>query len=83
MDLFHSLSPVKRKKRVHFHSFMAEVHAGIHRVKQTTVSTFATGTKPKVYDPIPPVAEDIAQEAWLLCFDEFQVGIKHSPIQMR
>jgi hypothetical protein len=33
------------------------------------------GTKPKVYDPIPPVAEEIAETTWLLCFDEFQVKL--------
>jgi predicted ATPase len=77
MDLFHSVAPVRRKRRVHFHAFMGDVHKRIHAVKQSTVSTFATGTKPKVYDPIPPVARDIASEAWLLCFDEFQVIIAH------
>jgi len=73
MDLFHDSAPVNRKKRVHFNSFMLDVHTRIHKVKQELVSTVKTGTRPKVYDPIPPVAEDIAEESWLLCFDEFQV----------
>lgn len=29
----------------------------------------------KSYDPIAPVAEEISEEACLLCFDEFQVQI--------
>lgn len=74
MDLFHDVAPVQRKLRVHFHSFMSDVHARIHRVKQETVHNFSHGTKPRVYDPIPPVAEGIAEETWLLCFDEFQVS---------
>ncbi|OXA50916.1 putative ATPase N2B [Folsomia candida] len=73
MDLFFDVAPVRRKLRVHFHSFMSDVHTRIHRVKQATVSNVDTGTKPKVYDPIPPVAEEIAETTWLLCFDEFQV----------
>lgn len=74
MDLFHDVAPVQRKLRVHFHSFMSDVHSRIHRVKQETVHNFSHGTKPRVYDPIPPVAEGIAEETWLLCFDEFQVS---------
>jgi predicted ATPase len=31
--------------------------------------------KTQSYDPIPPVAKEISEEAWLLCFDEFQVRI--------
>lgn len=29
----------------------------------------------KAYDPIAPVAEEISEEACLLCFDEFQVNV--------
>jgi protein AFG1 len=73
MNLFHDISTVKKKQRVHFHSFMLDVHSRIHKVKQATVRDWKSGTKPKVYDPIPPVAEEIAENTWLLCFDEFQV----------
>lgn len=37
MDLFFDVAPVRRKLRVHFHSFMSDVHTRIHRVKQATV----------------------------------------------
>lgn len=73
MDLFFSVSPIKLKKRVHFHAFMSDVHSRIHQVKQATAFDVKSGTRPKVYDPIPPVAFDIFKEAWMLCFDEFQV----------
>ena len=51
------------------HAFMLEVHGRIHewrregRRSQTRIGG----------DPIPPVAGALADEAWLLCFDEFQI----------
>ena len=65
MDLFFSLAPHRRKRRVHFHAFMGDVHGRIHEYRQ---SDHSEGD-----DPIPPVAEDIAETARLLCFDEFAV----------
>jgi len=62
MDLFFATAPVRAKRRVHFHAFMQEVHAGIHAARKTDVE-----------DPIQPVADAIAAGAVLLCFDEFQV----------
>ena len=68
MDLFFGLAPVQRKRRVHFNAFMTDVHDRIasHRI------AVKAGTA-KGDDPIPPVAEALAQEAWVLCFDEFSV----------
>lgn len=51
---------------------MTEVHKEIHRIKQTQVRD-SSSTKPQPFDPIAPVAEIIKEEAWLICFDEFQV----------
>ncbi|MEM9736331.1 MAG: cell division protein ZapE, partial [Pseudomonadota bacterium] len=62
MDLFFDGAPVRAKRRVHFHAFMAEVHVGVHIARESNVK-----------DPIAPVAEEIADGATLLCFDEFQV----------
>ncbi len=67
MDLFFAHAPVERKRRVHFHAFMLEVHARIHAWRQTGEAKKGDG------DPIPPLAQAISEEAWLLCFDEFQV----------
>jgi protein AFG1 len=59
-----SLKPAKiTKRRVHFHEFMLEVH---HRV-------FVYKQKHPKDDAIPIIAQQLAQEAQLLCFDEFQV----------
>ena len=65
MDLFFQQADVRRKSRLHFHAFMQTVHARIHAWKAAT---------PDGVDPIPPLADSIAAEAALLCFDEFQVN---------
>ena len=62
MDLFFRSVPIERKRRVHFHAFMLEVHDRIERERRGQ-----TGA------PIAKVASDLASEAALLCFDEFQV----------
>ncbi len=68
MDLFFEAIPLARKRRVHFHAFMAEVHARIFAWRQN-----GAGHGEGDGDPIAPVAEAIAREAPLLCFDEFAV----------
>nr|XP_033325894.1 putative ATPase N2B [Megalopta genalis] len=72
MDLFYDCCQIENKQRVHFHSFMANVHIKVHEVKKTFVRDVSS-TKLQPFDPIPPVAKSITEEAWLLCFDEFQV----------
>src|SRR5690348_12727665 len=68
MDLFFAASPVRRKRRAHFHEFMADVHERVYAYRQKIRSAaLANG------DPIVRVAGDIAEESWLLCFDEFHV----------
>jgi cell division protein ZapE len=68
MDLFFAAAEVPRKRRVHFHAFMADVHARLHEWRQARKVGTVTGE-----DPIAPVAADLAHEASLLCFDEFAV----------
>ncbi|KAK9534058.1 hypothetical protein VZT92_009133 [Zoarces viviparus] len=72
MDMFYSYVETEKKKRVHFHGFMLDVHKRIHRLKQSMPKRKA-GKMAKSYDPIAPIAEEISEEACLLCFDEFQV----------
>src|SRR5271169_2032790 len=62
MDLFFATVPGPRKRRVHFHAFMLEVHDRIEQERRE-----------KTHEPITKVAADIAAGAALLCFDEFQV----------
>src|SRR4051812_26062210 len=68
MDLFFSASTVKRKRRVHFHEFMADVHERVHIYRQQIKSGEITDD-----DPIGLTAAALAEESWLLCFDEFHV----------
>ena len=65
MDLFFAAADVRRKQRIHFHRFMQNVHARFHAFRRAN---------PEIDDPIPPLADSIAAEAALLCFDEFQVN---------
>lgn len=68
MDLFFETSAVVRKRRVHFHEFMADVHERIHVYRQEIKNGEASE-----HDPIQRAAAAIAEETWLLCFDEFHV----------
>ena len=68
MDLFFEAAPDLPKQRLHFHEFMADVHERIHVWRQKAKAGEVKGD-----DPIAPVANDIADRAKLLCFDEFQV----------
>jgi cell division protein ZapE len=68
MDLFFAASSVVRKRRVHFHEFMVDVHERIHDWRQRRRRGDLSGE-----DPIAPVAAALGEQAWLLCFDEFHV----------
>ncbi|NSL54483.1 cell division protein ZapE [Uliginosibacterium aquaticum] len=61
MDCFFDAVPYKRKRRVHFHAFMHEMHAQLRAHQNED-------------DPLARVAEDIAKQTRLLCFDEFHVS---------
>jgi cell division protein ZapE len=69
MDLFYETAKVEKKRRAHFHEFMADVQDRLvqarHAIKEG---------KLKDGDPIAPVAGELAEEALLLCFDEFHVN---------
>lgn len=68
MDLFFEASPVARKRRAHFHEFMSDIHERVHVFRKRQKS----GEAPSE-DAILLAASAIADEAWLLCFDEFHV----------
>ena len=75
MDLFFASAPLATKRRVHFHAFMAEVHADVAAWRGgDAAARRARFGAVKGDDPIAPVAGLIAQGARLLCFDEFQVS---------
>eukprot|EP00729_Bicosta_minor_P018133 gene18133-5533_t len=48
----------------HFHAFMLDVHGRVHARRKEHGDEA---------DPLPPIAQDILNESWVLCFDEFQV----------
>jgi cell division protein ZapE len=77
MDLFFAAARVSRKRRTHFHRFMQDVHKRIHVWRQAQGKEAGVAgsraSEAKHMDPIPPLAEALAAEAALLCFDEFQV----------
>jgi cell division protein ZapE len=77
MDLFFETVTLKQKRRVHFHDFMLETHAFIFRWRKLPPGE---RRKHPAYvrdagdDPIAPAAKRIADQARLLCFDEFHVN---------
>jgi cell division protein ZapE len=63
MDLFYDHLAIAKKRRVHFHAFMQEVHARLREERKTESG-----------DPIPPVAAALASGLDCLCFDEMVVN---------
>jgi len=64
MDLFYRCLGTSLKRRVHFHAFMLDVHARLHRIR-------GEGHRG---DPIARVAQDLTAHTAIMCFDEMQVG---------
>ncbi|MFL6726475.1 MAG: cell division protein ZapE [Sphingomicrobium sp.] len=62
MDLAFDQLDIQPKRRVHFHEFMLETHARLRKARESEEG-----------DPLEPVAESLAKDAGLLCFDEMQV----------
>ncbi|MCM2307344.1 MAG: cell division protein ZapE [Sulfuritalea sp.] len=61
MDCFFAAVPYQRKRRVHFHAFMREIHESLRALRNQA-------------DPLAQVAARIARETRLMCFDEFHVS---------
>ncbi|KAJ1931990.1 ATPase, partial [Kickxella alabastrina] len=64
MDLFYDTVPTMKKRRIHFHAFMLDIHRRINSFRCIHASTA---------DPIPTIAKELASSVYVLCFDEFQV----------
>ena len=60
MDSFFNCAPVKRKRRIHFHRFMQEIHHALQRHQGEE-------------NPLAVIAREIVQETRLLCLDEFHI----------
>jgi cell division protein ZapE len=61
MDCFYESIPYRRKRRIHFHAFMQEIHRDLDKCRGAD-------------DPLQQVAEQISRQTRLLCFDEFHVS---------
>jgi cell division protein ZapE len=61
MDAFFLCVPLVRKRRVHFHHFMREIHRELDELRGTE-------------DPLAAVAQKTARRCRLICFDEFHVS---------
>ena len=76
MDTFFDLALPAKKRRVHFHAFMHDVHNRIHQLKQQDLAqygrNFHIDTR-ESHNPIHRVGRQLAEETSLLCLDEFQV----------
>lgn len=73
MDLFFQATPIKQKRRSHFHEFMADVHARLTVARREAKD-----------DPLHYVAKAIASETRLLCLDElFVIDIADATILHR
>ena len=67
MDVFFDCvpTPAHRKRRIHFHEFMLMIHQRLHMERQSN---------PGGGDALFPIARRfVADDAYLLCLDEFQV----------
>ncbi len=60
MDIFYNSLKTKKKKRLHFHRFMQELHDDLNKFS-------------KEDDPINTIVENLSKECEVLCFDEFLV----------
>ncbi len=61
MDAFFSVSPLVRKRRIHFHEFMRWTHEEMSRINGTQ-------------DPLDVISTQVAKKIRLLCFDEFHIS---------
>ena len=62
MDIFYAAATAASKRRVHFHAFMQDIHARLHRARRHSK------------DPLKEVAQTVAAETTLLCLDEMQIA---------
>ena len=60
MDNFFACAPSKRKRRIHFHRFMQDIHHALHRHQGEE-------------NPLAIISREIARDTRLLCLDEFHI----------
>jgi len=60
MDIFYQCLPIKKKKRVHFHQFMNEIHQALRKTKD-------------IENPLETIARNLSRQFSVLCLDEFVI----------
>ena len=79
MNTFYNNAPIikSRKRRIHFHAFLQEIHQRIHTLNKQLLDkhgrSFHVNTT-KHMNPIIKIAQQLSKEITLLCIDEFQVN---------
>ncbi len=69
MDLFHQNLSTCRKRRLHFHEFMREVHERLHMIRRQP----KTNARDDRHEPLQSIAEMLASTTRVLCLDELEV----------
>eukprot|EP01038_Epipyxis_sp_PR26KG_P014798 gene14798-19884_t len=73
MDLFYENLPIAKKRRVHFHDFMIEVHKKLHKMKLNNHANSMLSNNSHSNSVMVTLADEILQDSIVICFDEFQV----------
>ena len=79
MNTFYNNAPIinNRKRRIHFHAFLQEIHQRIHTLNKQLLDkhgrSFHVNTSRNM-NPIIQIAQQLSKEITLLCIDEFQVN---------
>lgn len=80
MNMLHENAPIhpsSKKRRIHFHSLLQEIHQRVHKLNKQILAThgrsFHVDTS-KSRNSILQIAQELSEEVTLLCIDEFQVN---------
>jgi len=70
--MFFDSLPIQSKRRVHFHNFMIDIHKRLHKIKmQSNKNSRMSAAEER--NAMDQITSDLMADAYLICFDEFQV----------
>lgn len=76
LNVFYEHAPTHKKRRLHFHSFLQEIHQRIHTLNKQLLDEHGRSyhiDTARSRNPILQIAQQVSEEVTLLCIDEFQV----------
>lgn len=73
MDLFYDSLPIQKKRRIHFNDFMIDTHKKLHQLRKNAKQTDYI---------LETLTSDLIKSSYVLCFDEFQVGISSQSVNL-